>query len=252
MQGVHILQHVLLLEHGDDLGLTAGVGHADGAQTAGQIVILGAVDGIQTAGSHDEGSGAQLFVHGLQDGGHVLHGVGRGVVKTGALHDSLVIDKVLGGGGILVGGDGVQTAADLTGIPVVGGDQVDQLGSVGLQQTGDVGEGAHGYVIVEGSVVGEHDVVGLVGGDDHVAAGIPVAPAHDLDVDVGADLLFQILVHVGLPGIIVAGHAGADGDPLQGGDLIGGGLGAGVLGAAAREQGSDHQDGQQKCENLLH
>ena len=178
--------------------------------------------------------------------------MGVGVVQAGGFHNSLVVDKILSSGGVLVGGHSVQAAVHLAGIPVVGGDQVNQLGGIGFQNAGDIGKSADGHVIVEGAVVGEHDVVGLVGGDDHVAAGIPVAPAHNLDIQMDTDLLFQILVQIGLPGVVVAGHAGADGDPLQGGDLIGGGLGAGVLGAAAREQGSDHQDGQQKCENLLH
>ena len=266
LQQSQVGQDVGLLVNGDELG-AAVVGDADTdvAQGAGIILVAGdagqAVLVQQQSGVVDVGSDV------AQAGIDLSQGVSLGVLGEVSLDVSLGPDEEVGHGRILVAGDAVQLAADQAGVQVILGDQVGQAGNLS-HQVGDVSESAHVHVGSVGGHVGEHQIVGLVGLDGDGAQVAPVAPGADADIQMHADLLLQVGIHLSLPGVVVSGLAAADLVPDQGGDLTGDGLslnglsldglgldgcsGLGGVIAAGSEHANDHHDSQEHCDDLLH
>ena len=221
---LQLIHHVLLLENLHNLGLLIVVAHADAAQTSAEAVIHKG-DLRNAVLGHGEGSGAGLFLDGLQDRGGVRQ---RVAVHGGLFHAQLlqqlhVPDEVLGDGGILVGRHTVDAAAHAAGVPVTGGNQLQQAGSVVSQQVGDVQIRAHGHVGNQIAAVAEDDVIGLVRVDDDAAAVAPVAPADAFHIQPGADLLFDVGVEMLDPRAVVVGLSVAQRDDLQGGNFLSGG-----------------------------
>ena len=151
--------------------------------------------------------------------------------------------EILGDGGILIGGHAVDAAVHAAGVPVAGGDQLHQAGGVFSQLIGDVQVSADFNVLAQVAAVAEDDVIGFTGGDDDVAAGAPIAPADALDLQLAADLLFDVGIQVGDPGVVVLGLAVAQGDDLDGRHFLG-----------SREGGhaQHHAQCQNEGQELLH
>ena len=284
--GVHPLVHDLqlvhnirLLEGADHLAVGIIVAHADGAHTAhAQLVIALADDGGDAVLVQQQRRLAGALLDGLDGGSGVSQGVDVGVVRIVFLHILLGPGEVVGHSGILVSRDSVQLAADLAGVQIVLGDQIGDARGL-LDELGQVSESAHGHVAGVGAGVGEHDVIGLVGLDDHAAAIAPSAPVHALDINVRADLLL-VQIGVGLlgPGVDVGGLAAAHHVPGDGGDFAIGGAGsirgvrgirgigsvsvAGSVGsagglvavsaAAAGQQGQRHDGSEEQSKKFLH
>ena len=257
VEGVQRSLDVFLFQNGNNSGGGVVVAHADGQQTGAHVVVLKGNPGGAVL-VHGEGSFALGVLHGGQGIGQsaqVGHGQGFGDGVTGAFGQLFVEDQVLGDGGVFVGGHAVQLAANLTGFPVIFGNGGVQVGRSGLDQLADVGKSADVHVVDIGVHVGEQDVVLTAGVDDNVAAVVPVAPGNDLNVQVDADLLFQVGVDLSQPGIIVGGLTVTNGNPGQGNHFIGGAggitrRGSGAAGGTATGgQAQRHRAGhaQSKC-----
>ena len=262
MEGGEHAHDIFLLEDRDYGGGLIVVVHADGRQAGAHgIVVHG--NGGEAVAVQDERSDVLAVLDGGEEVGQGLKGVEGLVVGVVLLGQGLIPDEVLGDGDILQSGDAVDLAVDGDSAPVILVDQAVEVRGDALHEVGDVGKGADLNVGAEGAEVGEYDVVGLVGADDGAAAGIPVAPANDIYVQVNADLLLEIGVKVGLPGIVVVGHAVADHVPGELNDLTVGGLpagrraGVGGLGsglfAAAGHEDHQHEGREEQCKNsFLH
>ena len=261
MEQVQVLHDLGLLVDGNDLALGIVVLDAHGDQAGAHGVVgegqVGSAGVVQRPCGIGIAILNQIILQSLaaqslgQLGiGQILHG---GAVIAGSIHGALVPNDKVGDGGVLHGGHSVDLAAHTAGIPVISGDGGPQVRSIFLHQIGDVQEGAHAHVVGVGVHVGEQDVILAGGVDDDVAALIPVAPANDLNVDVDADLLFQVGVDLGQPGIVVRGHAVADHDPLEGNDLAVSGRGlAGTGGSGTGGGGVPAAGGQAQRHNAGH
>ena len=220
---VQVLGDVGLLKDRDNLGFGVIVldAHADDAG-AQRIILVGQV-GRGRAGQRPRSLAGAVGdgLQGLGQFGVGQIGEGGGIIIRRILLKSVVgQDQILGDGGVLHGGHAVDLAVHAHGFPEVSGNGGIQIGRRRLDQFGDVHERTVGHIVGVGVQVGEQDVVIAGGVHDDVAAGIPVAPADNFHIDVDADLLLEIGVDLLEPGVIVGGHAVADGDPLNGDDLV--------------------------------
>ena len=240
VEGVQGSLDVRLLQNGNNGSGLVVVANADGQQAGAHVVVLKGNPGGAVL-VHGEGSLTLGVLHGGQgvgQGAQVRHGHSLGNGEAGAFGQLLVPNQVLGDGGVLVGGHAVQLAVDLTGIPVILGDGGIQLGAGGLDQLADVGESADVHVVHVGVHVGEQDVVLTTGVHDHVAAVVPVAPGNDLNVQIDADLFFQVGVDLLQPGVVVGGLAVTNGNPGQVDHFAVGSTGGGAGGAGGTGGGA--------------
>ena len=275
MQDLEVVHHVFLLEDGNHLVVSLGVGNAQRGQAGTHAVVQIFRNGPAVL-IHADGRVARSLI----DGSHTIGQVGQGVqilVVGNILLGNLGIPhKEVGQGRVLVSGNAIDLAVNADGIPVLFRHNRLQIGG-GFQQVGDIGESAQRHVGLVGAEVGEDDVVGLVGRNNHTAALIPIAIGNDFNIQMDADLLFQILIEICFPGVVVGrlrvadqipnqrrifavgaagGFVGGRGVPSRLGRsraLVGrGGRGVGIAVLAACEHRSNHHHGQQKCNDSFH